>query len=408
MADIDILRERIPWLSSLGGELLLIADKPGRNSLAASLAKEGYRVTLLEPRRNFARGAERSKAYASILQGLPYDIAAIASMQGLQWDIVLWYHRMDVVSYEEFVRSLSQLQLVTRKVVVVGDPHHTRFAKDLGLHDFHLVGDLGIWYGGQWPLPRPAGVVSEVVPEVAPVVQTPGLVPSLAELDQVTAIVVGFNTKALTRNAVATLRQAYPKLSVILLDNASSDGSTPDVARLATSYNVQPVLNGTNIGHGPALDQGIRMCNTPYILLLDSDCVVHKAGFIEAMLARFAEDSKLYAVGWLRTVDRYSGVPLEWHVVQPSSAQFCQYVHPSCALIDRAKYLGLPSAFHHGAPMLQNMRGAVDAGYTLEDFPVGEFVEHLVAGTRRIYQGKWNPLTNEARGTWRATDKLPI
>jgi len=314
---------------------------------------------------------------------------------------------MDVVSYEEFVRSLPELQLVARKVVVVGDPHHPCFVKDLGLHDFHLVGDLGIWYGGQWSLPRPP----EVAPEVEPVIasaQTPGLVPSLAELDQVTAIVVGFNTMALTRSAVATLRQAYPKLAVILIDNASSDGSTQDTVRLATSYNVQPVLNGQNIGHGPALDQGIRMCHTPYVLLLDSDCIVHKAGFIEAMLARFVEVPKLYAVGWLRVVDRHSGVPLEWHVIQPSSAQFCQYVHPSCALIDRVKYLELPTFFYHGAPCLQNMRGAVDMGYSLEDFPIGSYVEHLVAGTRRRYQGRWNPTAAEKPGKWLATEHLPI
>lgn len=408
----DELRERLPWLFHLGGgdELLLIADKPGRDSLAAPLTEAGYRVTLLEPRRNLARGAERSQAFVRVIQGLPQDVASIASLLGLQWDVVLWWHRMDAVSYEDFVRSLPELQLVTRKAVIVGDPHHARSIKDLGLRGYQPIGNLGVWYGGQWTLTASTGTVetTPVLTTVSGTAQTLGPVPSCEELGQVTAIVVGFNTKDLTRQAITTLRQAYPKLSIILIDNSSSDGSIQDAARLASEYNVHLILNGTNVGHGPAIHQGIRVCETPYVLLLDSDCIVRTTGFIEAMLEAFSSDSLLYAIGWLRHVDRYSGVPIEWHTATPPIAQFCRYIHPCCALLDRKRYLALPPAIHHGAPLLENMRAVEKTDWHLQGFVVELYVEHLIAGTRRRYAGRWDPTAREKPGKWNEGEHLPI
>lgn len=223
----------------------------------------------------------------------------------------------------------------------------------------------------------------------------------------VTAIVVSFNTVQLTRTAVRTLRQAYPELHVILIDNGSVDGSADYVRRAGEDARVDAVINPTNTGHGPALHQGIRRARTDYVLLLDADCVVHRGGFIEAMLARFEVDALLYAVGWRRTISRQTGVGLEHHITRPSSPELAQYVHPSCALIDRAKYLKLPPAFHHGAPLLQNMLGAERVGYHLEDFPVSSYVEHLIAGARRRYGGNWNP-GQAAPGAWRANVHEPI
>lgn len=398
---IDLLREQAPELFQASGELLLVGDKPGRNSLAQGLKDAGHRVTLFESRRSYTRVAVQNQAFAKVLEGDLRSLSAIASLNGLQWDYVVWWNGLDMIRHATVLGALREMQLVARKLVVVGVPHPHGVQRDLELGGFQLSSDttVGKWYGAHWVLQVPVSV-----PLVAPV---PPASPVLAG-GKVTAIIVSFNTAVLTQDAVATLRQAYPDLQIILIDNGSLDGTKVLLPQLAEKYQVRLVYNSTNVGHGPALHQGIVMASTPYVLTFDSDCTVHKGGFIEAMLARFARDPVLYAVGWLRFVDRHSGVPLEWHLTHPPASQFCRYTHPSCALIDRAKYLTLPPAIHHGAPLLENMRGAVDAGLHLEDFLVSAYVEHLTAGTRRIYGGKWGPLTGEARGQWRATDRLPI
>jgi hypothetical protein len=54
------------------------------------------------------------------------------------------------------------------------------------------------------------------------------------------------------------------------------------------------------------------------------------------------------------------------------------------------------------------MIDAETAGYLVKDYPVFEYVKHLVAGTRRMYGGRWNPETAERPGEWRAKDNHPI
>lgn len=395
---IELLRERVPELFQVGGELLLVGDKPGRGSLAQGLKDAGHRVMLFESRRQYTKVAVQNGAFARVLEGDLRSLSAIASLNGLQWDYVVWWNGLDMIRHATVLGVLREMQLVARKLVVVGvlRPHSVQ--RDLELGGLRLDSDatVGKWYGAHWVL--------QPTPVVAPVPS----VPLALDKGKVTAIIVSFNTAVLTQGAVATLRQAYPELPIILIDNGSSDGSETLGPQLTQKYQVQYVRHYTNIGHGPALHQGILRCTTPYVLLLDSDCTVHKGGFVEAMLARFAEDSALYSVGWLRYVDRYSGVPLEWHLIQPPASQFCGYVHPSCALLDRAKYLSLPPAFHHGAPLLENMRAVEAAGYRLEGFSVGTYVEHMVAGTRRRYGGRWDPQAVEKPGVWRVADRLPI
>jgi glycosyltransferase involved in cell wall biosynthesis len=224
-----------------------------------------------------------------------------------------------------------------------------------------------------------------------------------------TAVIVGFNTQKLTDQAVRSLRTLYLELPMIVVDNGSQDGSIASLAKLAKECKITPLYNKVNIGHGPALHQAILLADTPLILMFDSDCVANRAGFIEAMWAQLEADELMYATGWKRWVDRISGVPLEWFVsTPPDLTQFCPYVHPCCGLYKRSTYLKLPPAIHHGAPLLENMRAAVDQGYRLGEFAFSEYVTHLVAGTRRRYSGRWDPSAHEKPGHWNANDRHPI
>jgi glycosyltransferase involved in cell wall biosynthesis len=217
---------------------------------------------------------------------------------------------------------------------------------------------------------------------------------------EVTAVIVNFRTLHLVKAAHESLAALY-HIPIVLVDNASGDESTAWVRERGG------ICNATNIGHGPALHQAISGMSTRYVLTFDSDCVANKPGFIEAMLEGFA-DPLLYAVGWLRWVDRWSGVPLEWHVNPPPKERFVAYVHPAVALYDLGKYRGMAGFIQHGAPALQNMLDAEKRGYTVRDFPVFDYVTHLEAGTRRMYDGRWDPTEKERPKPWVANQRFPI
>lgn len=227
---------------------------------------------------------------------------------------------------------------------------------------------------------------------------------------QVTAIIVNFKTLELTYNAVFTFRSVYPNVPIILVDNHSQDDSTNLCKQLAKEdKNIQFVQHNSNVGHGPAMHNAVKLVSTPYFFTLDSDCEVHSPGFLQEMLEKFRCNKNLYAVGWRRFVDKISGVPREWHLKHPPPEQFIPYIHPAAAMFDRKKYLSLEPFFDHGAPCLNNMRSAVKKGYDLEPFPIlKNHITHLVAGTRRMYKGHWHPKESQKPSAWNKKHTFPI
>jgi glycosyltransferase involved in cell wall biosynthesis len=240
-------------------------------------------------------------------------------------------------------------------------------------------------------------IVEEPVPEMK-------LVPSVDVSSLVTCIIVNFKTRDLTEAALTTFICHYPDVSVLLVDNGSEDGSTAYVEQAQAKFKtVTSVLHERNLGHGPAMHQAILQTDTRYVFTLDSDCVVNRAGFLEGMARKFRRDSSLYAIGWVRRVHPMTGVP-----VPDSSQKYLEYVHPSAALYDRHTYLNLPPFGHYGAPCILNMREAQKQGLHVASFPIEDYIEHLKAGTRRMYRGKWNPKEGERARPWEREGNWPI
>lgn len=214
-------------------------------------------------------------------------------------------------------------------------------------------------------------------------------------------IIVNYRTIHLTRQIVTDCRHYYPSTPLVLVDNNSQDEST----QFVQSSDADIVLmNDTNLGHGPALDRAIRAVGNPYILTMDSDCHIIQGGFVEHMMDKF-DAPNVYAVGWLRWVNE-NGVCIG--KTEPEPGKHIPYIHPSTAIYRRDIYLTLPPFDYDGAPVNQNMRAAYYGGYAVRDFPIHQYVYHWIAGTRRMYGGRWNPKDNEEPRTWRRNERYPI
>ena len=251
-------------------------------------------------------------------------------------------------------------------------------------------------------------------------------------LDQVTAVIINWRTLQLTLQCIDGLLREYPELQLILVDNGSGDKvqSALHFMEIAKSRaNTSAILNhsnwcdrglpmprvglrytagsarrvfdvhgaigkpfmaervtrklftGGNVGHGPALHQVLKLCKTPYLLALDSDCVVQRGGFIERMLEPFS-DSKVYAVGREVKLDRRG-------TAQPprKSRKGNSHIHGSVILLDVAKYHTLKPFVHYGTITLFNMPDAIAQGYKLVDYNIGPGdteVYHLFKGSRKL------------------------
>ncbi len=192
---------------------------------------------------------------------------------------------------------------------------------------------------------------------------------------EIHAIVVNYSTVDLTRRAVWSLRSVYPDLHITIVDNGSPDGSA-DALSLEFGADQRVTVAGisVNLHHGPAMDHGIRRTEAPWVLLFDSDCIAYRRGFLEGML-NSAERHGAYLVGSVVYVDRHG------FNVAAADRGGTKYVHPHCALVNRATYLTLPPFDKHGAPCLTNVLGAAERSLVLVDFPVSDYVYHMGRGT---------------------------
>lgn len=103
----------------------------------------------------------------------------------------------------------------------------------------------------------------------------------------VSIIIVNWNTREMLSDCLASIYRHTEKgtFEVIVVDNASSDGSAEMVAR---DYpQVVLLRNDRNLGFAAANNQGIRIAKGRYVLLLNSDTLVHE-GSVEKSL-RFAD-----------------------------------------------------------------------------------------------------------------------
>src|SRR5262249_48584197 len=92
-------------------------------------------------------------------------------------------------------------------------------------------------------------------------------------MPSVSVIIVNFNGKAFLGELLASLqRQTHPPLEVIVVDNASSDGSAEYVGESFPS--VKLVCSEINLGYAKGNNLGLAHAKGDFLALLNSDTVL--------------------------------------------------------------------------------------------------------------------------------------
>ena len=106
--------------------------------------------------------------------------------------------------------------------------------------------------------------------------------------------IVTYNSAAYIRNCLDwVFRQDYPRFQVVVVDNASKDG-TPEILREFTSR-VRVICNRENVGFAAGQNQAIGLSDADWILTLNPD-VRLTPGFLSAAIAAGESDESIGSV----------------------------------------------------------------------------------------------------------------
>ena len=114
-----------------------------------------------------------------------------------------------------------------------------------------------------------------------------------AEVAGVAAVVVNYNARDHLLDCVRSLR-AEGVQEVVVVDNASTDGSGPALA--ASDPDAVWLATGANIGFGAAANRGAARTSAPLLLVCNPDLVV-EPGAVRALAATVRRDPGLALVG---------------------------------------------------------------------------------------------------------------
>lgn len=90
---------------------------------------------------------------------------------------------------------------------------------------------------------------------------------------ELSIVIVSYNTREMTLACLASVYgQTRTPFEVIVVDNASTDGSAEAVAAMFPQAHL--VAETRNLGFAPAHDIAVPMCQAPWLLLLNPDTVV--------------------------------------------------------------------------------------------------------------------------------------
>jgi glycosyltransferase involved in cell wall biosynthesis len=213
----------------------------------------------------------------------------------------------------------------------------------------------------------------------------------MVETDVVTAapvgvVMVSFNTLSVISQAIYALFRHVraPEFRLVVVDNASTDGSAEMLGELASAGLCDVILNAEQRYHGPGLNQGIDHLLTPrvagpdrpvrYVLLLDSDCLVLRPDTLSSAMNLMAATGAGLVGQWVHD-DWHDGDMMGLH----------------CLLLDLTQVWVPPIARfeEHGSPSEHLQRSALAAGVGAVDFPFTRdgYAVHLGRSTLQAIAG---------------------
>lgn len=112
--------------------------------------------------------------------------------------------------------------------------------------------------------------------------------------EKVTVVIPNYNGKEYIEVCLNSIKkQTFKDYKVLIIDNASKDGSCEIIRDNYKEFEL--VVNKRNEGFCRAVNQGIKMSDTEYVLLLNNDTELHEQ-FLENMVKEIEKSDKIFSV----------------------------------------------------------------------------------------------------------------
>lgn len=111
----------------------------------------------------------------------------------------------------------------------------------------------------------------------------------------ISTIIVNYNAGPLLRGCVDSLLACPLDIEIIMVDNASHDGS---LEGLSESPQVHIIHNSANVGFAAACNIGLQASSAPFLLFLNPDCYF-EPGAVATLLAGLQSGERVGMVGGL-------------------------------------------------------------------------------------------------------------
>lgn len=215
---------------------------------------------------------------------------------------------------------------------------------------------------------------------------TPGAPMNVQHIPIVT---VSYNSPQLLSGLLTSLRKFYPN-PVHVIDG-SDPGPLAEIRTLVAGFEgVSLQAFGYNIHHGPGLAWAIENLGlSGPVLFLDTDIVVLRAGFLEALHAELGAGD--YGVGGVGHVNQ-DGFDIDY------GYGAIPYLHPPCMLCNIEVMRQWPLPVKHGAPMVEAMRALHRAGQSALLRHLEWTANDVLMGTRKVYIDHLGKGTSSATG----------
>jgi GT2 family glycosyltransferase len=113
----------------------------------------------------------------------------------------------------------------------------------------------------------------------------------------ISTIIVNYNAGELLRSCVDSLLNCPLEIEIIVVDNASADGSLDALLDLPC---VQIIKNTVNVGFATACNAGARVASAPFLLFLNPDCLF-EPGTLARLLEALRVDERIGMAGGFLT-----------------------------------------------------------------------------------------------------------
>lgn len=115
------------------------------------------------------------------------------------------------------------------------------------------------------------------------------------------AVVVTFNNAGEIGGLLGDLRALAPRCRVVVVDNASRDGTADEVRRFG---GVRLIRNRRNVGFARAANQAVAEVDAEHVFVLNPDLRIPERAFFERLAACLATDPRVAAAGPLQLQER--------------------------------------------------------------------------------------------------------